>query len=132
MKKIEAIIRREKFSEVDAALKKVGVGGLTMEEVQGRGRTRLQTTVYMRGAWTREDEYIRHVKLEIVVKDEDAKKVVDALISAAKTDSPGDGKVFVTTVEDVIDIGSKMSGDRAVEIEAQPPVTVIASMRGRN
>lgn len=132
MKKIEAIIRRERFSEVDAALKMAGVGGLTMEEVQGRGRTRLQTTVYMRGVWTREDEYIRHLKLEIVVKDEDERKVVDAIMGAASTGSAGDGKVFVTAVDEVLDIGSKQSGAMAVEIEEQPPITVVAATPGYN
>jgi len=126
MKKIEAIIRRERFSLVDAALKQAGVGGLTMEEVRGRGRTRLLTTVYVKGIWTQEEEYIRHVKLEIVVKDEDARKVVDAIMSTASTESPGDGKVFVTSVDEFLDIGSKQSGNQAVEMEAMPPVTVTA------
>lgn len=132
MKKIEAVIRRERFNQVDAALKQVGVGGLTMEEVRGRGRTRLQTTIYQRGVWTREDEYIRHVKLEIIVKDEDAKKVVDAIMSTAHTESPGDGKIFVTSVDEVLDIGTRESGNRAVDIEATPPVTVVAQTPGHN
>jgi nitrogen regulatory protein P-II 1 len=126
MKKIEAIIRREKFALVDAALKKAGVGGLTMEEVRGRGRTRLLTTVYVKGIWTQEEEYIRHVKLEIIVKDEDAKKVVEEIMSAASTESPGDGKVFVTSVDEFLDIGSKQSGNRAVEMGGMPPVMVTA------
>ena len=70
MKKIEAVIRREKFEAVDEALKSIGVGGLTLEEVKGRGRTRVITTVHMRGTWTQEDEYIRHTKLEIISKDD--------------------------------------------------------------
>lgn len=103
-----------------------------MEEVRGRGRTRLQTTIYQRGVWTREDEYIRHVKLEIIVKDEDAKKVVDAIMSTAHTESPGDGKIFVTSVDEVLDIGTRESGNRAVDIEATPPVTVVAQTPGHN
>jgi nitrogen regulatory protein P-II 1 len=132
MKKIEAIIRRERFPQVDAALKQAGVGGLTMEDVRGRGRTRLQTTVYAKGVWTQEQEYIRHVKLEIIVKDEDAKKIVDAIMSTASTESAGDGKVFVTSVDEVLDIGSRQSGDKALEMEAMPPITVTASVPGRN
>jgi len=69
MKKIEAIIRKERFEGVDAALKAVGVGGLTREDVMGRGRTRVVTTVYSRGVFTREEEYIKHYKIEILIKD---------------------------------------------------------------
>ena len=126
MKKIEAVIRREKFEAVDDALKKIGVGGLTLEEVKGRGRTRLVTTVHMRGVWTQEDEYIRHIKLEIIAKDNEVGKVVDTILSSATTGSPGDGKIFVSAVDEFLDIGSKQSGDRAIEIEANPPVMVHA------
>src|SRR5271165_4542892 len=122
MKKIEAVIRREKFEIVDEALKKIGVGGLTMEEVKGRGRTRVITTVHMRGTWTQEDEYIRHTKLEIIAKDDQVSKVVESILSSATTGSPGDGKIFVTPVDQIYDIGSKQSGERAVDIEANPPV----------
>jgi nitrogen regulatory protein P-II 1 len=124
MKKIEAVIRREKFEAVDDALKKIGVGGLTLEEVKGRGRTRLVTTVHMRGVWTQEDEYIRHIKLEIIAKDNEVGKVVDTILNSATTGSPGDGKIFVSTVDEFLDIGSKQNGDRAIEIEANPPVMV--------
>ncbi|MDA4114616.1 MAG: P-II family nitrogen regulator [Thaumarchaeota archaeon] len=124
MKKIEAVIRREKFEAVDDALKRIGVGGLTLEEVKGRGRTRLVTTVHMRGVWTQEDEYIRHIKLEIIAKDNEVGKVVDTILSSATTGSPGDGKIFVSSVDEFLDIGSKQNGDRAIEIEANPPVMV--------
>lgn len=123
MKKIEAVIRREKFEDVDEALKKIGVGGLTLEEVKGRGRTRVITTVHMRGTWTQEDEYIRHTKLEIIAKDDQVSKVVDTILGSATTGSSGDGKIFVSNVEQFVDIGSKQGGDRAVDIEASPPVT---------
>ncbi|MDA4137152.1 MAG: P-II family nitrogen regulator [Thaumarchaeota archaeon] len=132
MKKIEAIIRKERFEQVDAALKAIGVGGLTLEEVKGRGRTRLVTTVYSRGVFTHEEEYIKHFKIEILVKDEDAPKVVDAIMTSASTGAAGDGKVFVTSVEEVLDIGSRQSGKRAVEIEDMPPVTVYNSVPGKN
>jgi len=124
MKKIEAVIRREKFEAVDDALKRIGVGGLTLEEVKGRGRTRLVTTVHMRGVWTQEDEYIRHIKLEIIAKDNEVGKVVDTILSSATTGSPGDGKIFVSSVDEFLDIGSKQNGDRAIEIETNPPVMV--------
>ena len=122
MKKIEAVIRREKFEAVDEALKKIGVGGLTLEEVKGRGRTRVVTTVHMRGTWTQEDEYIRHIKLEIISKDDQVSKVVESILKSATTGSPGDGKIFVTAVEQFLDIGSNQAGDSAVDIETSPPV----------
>lgn len=132
MKKIEAIIRKERFEQVDAALKAIGVGGLTVEEVKGRGRTRIVTTVYSRGVFTHEEEYIRHLKLEILSKDEDASRVVDAIVNSASTGGAGDGKIFVTTVDEVLDIGSKESGKRAVEMENAPPVTVHTSVPSKN
>jgi len=122
MKKIEAVIRREKFEAVDEALKRIGVGGLTLEDVRGRGRTRVITTVHMRGTWTQEDEYIRHTKLEIIAKDAEVGRVVETILAAATTGSSGDGKIFVTAVDQVLDIGSGKSGDEAVEIESSPPV----------
>ena len=132
MKKIEAVIRRERFEQVDSALKQIGVGGLTLEEVKGRGRTRIVTTVYSRGVFTQEEEYIRHLKLEIIVKDEDATRVVDAIVGSASTGGVGDGKIFVTTVDEVLDIGSGQSGRNAVEIENSPPVTVHHSVPSKH
>src|ERR1700745_884994 len=99
MKKIEAVIRREKFPAVDAALKKLGVSGLTVEEVAGRGRARQTTTVLAKGRWNYEEEYIKHLKLEILVQDSNAQSVIDAVMANASTGSVGDGKIFVSTVE---------------------------------
>jgi nitrogen regulatory protein PII len=124
LKKIEAIVRRERFDQVDAALKSIGVSGLTMEDVKGRGRTREVNTIYSRGMWTREDEYIRHYKLEIIVNDSDANKVINAIMSSASTGGSGDGKIFVTSVDEVVDIGSKQSGKDAINMENSPPVVV--------
>jgi nitrogen regulatory protein P-II 1 len=123
LKKIEAIVRRERFEQVDAALKSIGVNGLTMEDVRGRGRTRMVTTIYSRGVMTKEDEYIRHYKLEIIVNDNEANKVINAIMSSASTGGVGDGKIFVTSVDDVVDIGSKQTGINALELE-KAPVTV--------
>ena len=80
MKKIEAIIRREKFSDVDAALRQLGIGGLTLEEVTGRGRSKDTMTVLAKGKWTYEEEYIKRIKFEILVKDGDAKAVAFATV----------------------------------------------------
>ena len=114
MKKIEAIIRKEKFAEVDAALKVLGVGGLTLEEATGRGRARETTTVHARGDWTLEEEYIPRIKLEIVVNDADVQKVVDVIVKNAGTGSIGDGKIVVSTLEQVVDIGTSATGGKAI------------------
>jgi len=120
MKKIEAIIRREKFPAVDAALKQLGIGGLTVEEVAGRGRARETLTVLARGKWSYEEEYIKRLKLEILVKDTDAQRVIQAIIANASTESVGDGKIFVSTVDEVLDIGSKAVDDKAVAYATIP------------
>ena len=120
MKKIEAIIRREKFPEVDAALKRMGVGGLTVEDVAGRGRDRHTTTVNAKGTWHYEEEYIRRLKLEILVQDSNAQGVIDAIMANASTDSIGDGKIFVSTVDEVLDIGSKAADEKAVAFATIP------------
>jgi nitrogen regulatory protein P-II 1 len=120
MKKIEAIIRREKFPAVDEALKKLGVGGLTVEEVAGRGRARETMTVLAKGKWTYEEEYIKHFKLEILVKNNDAQNVINAILSNASTGSTGDGKIFVSTVDEVLDIGSKAADEKAIAYATSP------------
>ena len=120
MKKIEAVIRREKFSAVDAALKELGIGGLTVEDVAGRGRARERMTTLARGKWDYEEEYIKRLKLEILVKDSDAQKVVDSIIAHASTGSVGDGKIFVSTVDGVIDIRTKEVDEKAVAYATVP------------
>lgn len=120
MKKIEAIIRKEKFPAVDEALKKLGVGGLTVEDVAGRGRTRETMTVLARGKWTYEEEYIKRLKLEILVKDSNAQAVIDVILANASTGSVGDGKIFVSSVDEVLDIGSKAVDEKAVAYATTP------------
>ena len=120
MKKIEAIIRREKFPAVDAALKILGVGGLTVEEVAGRGRDRQTMTVLAKGKWSYEEEYIKRLKLEILVKDSNAQSVIDAIMVNASTESVGDGKIFVSSVDEVLDIGSKAIDEKAVAFATIP------------
>lgn len=120
MKKIEAIIRKEKFPAVDAALKRLGVAGLTVEEVAGRGRARHTTTVLAKGRWNYEEEYIKRLKLEILVQESNAKGVIDAIMANASTGSVGDGKIFVSTVDEVMDIGSKATDEKAVAFATIP------------
>ena len=114
MKMVEAIIRKEKFPAVDAALKRIGVGGLTMAEATGRGRTRETTTVHARGNWTLEGEYLPRLKIEIIVKDSEAQAVVDSIVKNASTGSVGDGKVLVSAISEVLDIGSKAVDEKAI------------------
>ena len=120
MKKIEAIIRRDKFPAVDEALKKLGVAGLTVEDVAGRGRARHTTTVLAKGRWSYEEEYIKRLKLEILVQDSNAKGVIDAIMANASTGSVGDGKIFVSSVDEVLDIGSKAIDEKAVAFATIP------------
>lgn len=114
MKKIEAIVRKEKFPSIDEALKKIGVGGLTYHSAEGRGRSRGAEMLSDRGTATYRPEYVERIKLEIIVRDSDAQKVVDAIIKNASTNSLGDGKVFVSSVEQVYDVASRESGEKVI------------------
>jgi nitrogen regulatory protein P-II 1 len=120
MKKIEAVIRKEKFPAVDSALKQLGVGGLTVEDVVGRGRTKETETIMARGRWTVEEEFIKRLKLEILVDDSQAQRVVESILANASTGQAGDGKIFVTTVDEVLDIGTKAANEEAVAFATTP------------
>jgi nitrogen regulatory protein P-II 1 len=102
MKQITAIIKPFKLEEVREALGQVGVSGLTVTEVKGFGRQRGHTELY-RGAEYVVD-FLPKVKVEVVVADETLDAAIEAIIAAAKTGRIGDGKIFVTTVEQVIRI----------------------------
>ena len=112
MKKIEAIIKPFKLDEVKEALQDVGVQGLSVVEVKGFGRQKGHTELY-RGAEYVVD-FLPKVKIEVVLPDEQVERAVDAIIQAAKTDKIGDGKIFVTTVEQAIRIRTGESGDDAL------------------
>lgn len=114
IKKVEAIIRKEKLSDVDRALKEVGVSGLTFFEVEGRGRAKGLEMVSGRGAATYHPEYIERVKLEVLSRDRDVQKVVGAIAGTAKTGQLGDGKILVLSIDDAWDITSGTSGQDAV------------------
>ena len=102
MKQITAVIKPFKLEEVREALADVGASGLTVTEVKGFGRQKGHTELY-RGAEYVVD-FLPKVKVEVVVKDGDVDRVVEAIIAAAKTGKIGDGKIFVTPVEQVIRI----------------------------
>jgi len=100
MKKIEAIIRVEKFDEVKEALKKAGYPGMTKTPVEGHGKQKGLKQQF-RGT-TFEVEFPQKIKLEIVVQDDDVKGIVEAIVTSARTGEVGDGKIFIYPVESVI------------------------------
>ena len=102
MKKIEAIIKPFKLDEVKEALQEVGIQGLSVVEVKGFGRQKGHTELY-RGAEYVVD-FLPKVKIEVVLSDEQADAAIEAIIGAAKTDKIGDGKIFVSTVDQAIRI----------------------------
>lgn len=112
MKEIVAIIRPEKLEEVKNALEEAGCHGMTVTEVRGRGR-QLGITESYRGRDYRID-LIPKTKIEIVVNDEDLEKVVDTIVKSAQTGDIGDGKIFISGVEEVVRIRTGESGKKAV------------------
>ena len=112
MKKVEAIIKPFKLDEVKEALGGVGIQGLTVSEVKGFGRQKGHTELY-RGAEYVVD-FLPKVKLEVIVRDEQVNDVVDAIEKAAKTGRIGDGKIFVTPVDEVVRIRTGERGGDAV------------------
>jgi nitrogen regulatory protein P-II 1 len=112
MKKIEAIIKPFKLDEVKSALHEVGVTGLTVEEVRGFGRQKGHTELY-RGAEYVVD-FLPKMKIEVVVEDALVERAVDAIMQAARTDKIGDGKVFVSNLEETVRIRTGERGPDAV------------------
>ncbi len=112
MKKVEAIIRPEKLEEVKHALEEAGFIGMTVTEVKGRGRQK-GIEQQWRGRKYRVD-LLPKVKIEMVVKDEDVDRVIDIIIEKARTGSIGDGKIFVSTVEEVIRVRTGEKGEKAI------------------
>jgi nitrogen regulatory protein PII len=112
MKLITAIIKPFKLEEVKSALAEIGVEGMTVTEVKGFGRQKGHTEIYRGSEYT--VDFLPKVKIEIVVGDEIATKVVETIVKMAKTGKIGDGKIFVLPVEDVIRIRTGERGDAAV------------------
>ncbi|HRI46816.1 MAG: P-II family nitrogen regulator [Ignavibacteriaceae bacterium] len=112
MKKVEAIIRPFKLEEVKEALIELGAKGMTITEVRGYGRQKGHKETY-RGSEYR-IEFVPKIKIEIVIEKEKLEKVVDAIIKTAKTGQIGDGKIFISDVEDVIRIRTEESGREAL------------------
>lgn len=112
MKKIEAIIKPFKLDEVKEALQEIGVQGLSVIEVKGFGRQKGHTELY-RGAEYVVD-FLPKVKIEVVLPDDQCEAAVDAIVAAARTDKIGDGKIFISDVQQAIRIRTGESGEDAI------------------
>jgi len=112
MKKIEAIIRHYKLEDVKTALASAGLAGLTVSEVRGFGRQRGHKEVYRGTEYT--VDFLPKTKLELVVDDQDLEKAVEVISTSARTGQIGDGKIFVTTLEEVIRIRTGETGPEAI------------------
>ncbi len=113
MKKIEAVIKPFKLEEVKEALAEVGVQGLTVTEVKGFGRQKGHKELYRGAEYV--VEFLPKVKVEVVVVDAKVERTIEAMTKAASTGRIGDGKIFVTTVEEAVRIRTGETGDVVVE-----------------
>lgn len=112
MKKIEAIIKPFKLDEVKSALAQLGVAGMTVMEVKGHGHQRGHTELYHGSEFT--NEFLPKLKIDLVVADSLAEAVVDAIVHAARTGKIGDGKVFVSTIDQAVRIRTNERGERGL------------------
>ena len=112
MKKIEAIIKPFKLSEVKDALNELGIQGMTVSEVKGFGRQKGHTEIYRGSEYT--VDFLPKIKIETVVADTQVTAAVEAIIKAAKTGKIGDGKIFVSAIEEAVRIRTEERGDEAV------------------
>lgn len=112
MKKIEAIVKPFKLDEVKEALQKIGVQGMTVSEVKGFGRQKGHTELY-RGAEYIVD-FLPKVKVEVVVDDGLTQTVVEAIVKAAKTGKIGDGKIFISSLDEIVRIRTGETGKAAI------------------
>jgi nitrogen regulatory protein P-II 1 len=112
MKKIEAIIKPFKLEEVKDALNQIGIEGMTVSEVKGFGRQRGHTEIY-RGSEYKVD-FLPKIKLEIALPDNRVQGALSAIVSSAKTGKIGDGKIFVSAVEEIVRIRTDEKGEAAI------------------
>lgn len=112
MKKIEAVIRPEKLEDVREALDEAGFHGMTVTEVEGRGRQKGVTLQWRAGEYC--VDFLPKAKLEVVVPEREADAVIDVVQEAARTGEVGDGKIFVTPVEDVVRVRTGERGKEAL------------------
>ncbi|HAX80543.1 MAG TPA: transcriptional regulator [Cyanobacteria bacterium UBA11372] len=112
MKKVEAIIRPFKLDEVKIALVNAGIVGMTVSEVRGFGRQKGQTERYRGSEYT--VEFLQKLKIEVVIEDDQVNLVVDKIIAAARTGEIGDGKIFISPVEQVVRIRTGEKNTEAI------------------
>lgn len=112
MKKIEAIIKPFKLDDVKEALIEADISRITISEVKGHGRQHGHTELYRGNEYV--VEYLPKIKIEIVVNEEFVEKAVDAIIKGAKTGKIGDGKIFISPIEDVVRIRTGERGSEAI------------------
>jgi nitrogen regulatory protein PII len=112
MKKVEAIIKPFKLEEVKDALHEIGIEGMTITEVKGFGRQKGHTEIYRGSEYT--VDFLPKIKIEVVLPDNRLDAAVSAIIKAAKTGKIGDGKVFVSHIDDAVRIRTEEKGDTAV------------------
>jgi nitrogen regulatory protein PII len=112
MKKIEAIIKPFRLEDVKNALAHLGIEGMTITEVKGCGHQRGHMEIYQGSEYT--TDFLSKLKIELVVTDSQMEKAVNAIVNAAKTGKVGDGKIFVSTITDVVRIRTNEKGERAL------------------
>ena len=112
MKKIEAIIKPFKLEEVKDALGEIGVEGMTVSEVKGFGRQKGHTEIYRGSEYT--VDFLPKIKIEMVIADKQVEAAVEAIVKSAKTGKIGDGKIFVTPIDEAIRIRTEETGELAV------------------
>ncbi len=117
MKKIEAMIRKDKFPEVDIALRSIGVGGLTIAEERTPAQA-LASDSRSWGVWSYPADLVPHVVLTVVVADDGAKRVVDTIVRSSSTKSVGDGRIVVSQIEQVFDIGTRKADCSVLAVPA--------------
>jgi len=112
MKKIEAVIKPFKLEEVKDALGEIGIEGMTVTEVKGFGRQKGHTEIYRGSEYT--VDFLPKIKMELVVSDAQVEPAVNAILKSAKTGKIGDGKIFVSNVEEAVRIRTEERGEKAV------------------
>jgi nitrogen regulatory protein PII len=112
MKKIEAIVKPFKLEDVKEALSSLGIEGMTVTEVKGFGRQKGHTEIYRGSEYT--VDFLPKIKIEVVLADAQVNEAVEAVVKAAKTGKIGDGKVFISNVENAIRIRTSETGEQAV------------------
>ncbi|MCE8423621.1 MAG: P-II family nitrogen regulator [Candidatus Methanoperedens sp.] len=112
MKKIEAIIRPEDLDAVRVSLQEKGIVGMTVEEVQGRGRQKGVCLQWRAGEYC--IEFLPKIKMEMILDDKDVEPAIEAIIKVARTGEKGDGKIFISPVDDVVRISTGERGKEAI------------------